>query len=125
MSFRMCTGPGTSLEFLCRRWLGIQKIPSLHREDARLIYMMGEGAYHIPQFSAHPGIKYKPKIMLSLEKILMQGKTEGKKRRGWQRVRWLDNITDLMYMNLNRLWEIVEDRGAWQAPQGHKESDVT
>ena len=40
-------------------------------------------------------------------------------------MRWLGNITDLMYMNLNRLLEIVEDRGAWHAPRGHKESDVT
>ena len=40
-------------------------------------------------------------------------------------MRWLGNITDLMYMNLNRLLEIVEDRGAWHAPRGRKESDVT
>ena len=39
-------------------------------------------------------------------------KIEGK-RRGWQRIRWLDNITDTMDMNLSKLWEIVEDRGAW------------
>ena len=80
--------------------------------------MMVEGAYHIPQCSAHPSIRNRPKEMLSLEKILMLGKTEDKRRRGWPRMRWLDNITDLMYMNLNRLLEIVEDRGAWCAP-GH------
>ena len=50
----------------------------------------------------------------SLEKTLMMGKTEGKKRRGWQKMRWLDSITDPMYMNLSKLQEI-EDRGAWHA----------
>ena len=45
----------------------------------------------------------------------MLGKTEGDRRRGRQRVRWLDSITDPMDMNLSQLWEIVEDRGAWRA----------
>ena len=43
----------------------------------------------------------------SLEKTLMLGKTEDKRRRGWQRMRWLDNINDSMEMNLSKLWEIV------------------
>ena len=46
----------------------------------------------------------------SLEKALMLGKIEGKRRRGWQRMRWLDSITDLMDMNLNELQEIVKGR---------------
>ena len=48
----------------------------------------------------------------SLEKILLLGKIEGKRRRGKQRMRWLDSITDSIDMNLSKLQEIVEDRGA-------------
>ena len=51
----------------------------------------------------------------SLEKTLMLGKTEGRKRRGLQRVRWLDGITDSVNMNLSKLREIVKDREAWHA----------
>ena len=62
------------------------------------------------QYSGHP-----IQIANSFEMTLMLGKIEGKRSRGWQGMRWLDSITDSMGMNLSKLLETVEDRGAWHA----------
>ena len=56
----------------------------------------------------------------------MLGKTEGKRRRGRQRIRWLDSITDSVDVNLSKLWETVEDRRVWSAAvHGNADSDTT
>ena len=84
-----------------------------------------------PEYSLE-GLTLKPPyfdhLMLradSLEKTLKLRKMESQRKRGWQRMRWLHSITNSMDTNLSKFREVVEDRGAWWATQGCKESDMT
>ena len=102
----------------CRRLL---RVPYTERISNQSILKEIDPDYSLERLMLNLKLQYFGHLMGrvdSLQKTLMPGKIEGKRRSGWQRMRWLDIITDSMDMNLSNLWEIVEARGAWSLSMG-------
>ena len=97
-------------------WKRLLRVPWTVRRSSPLILKEINPEYSLEEQMLKLKLQYFDHLMQradSLEKTLMLGKIEGKRRRGQQRMRWLDSITESMHMNVSKLQEIVQDRRAW------------